>query len=52
MSQLHAVAAEEASYSTSSDEDATDNWVCCDRCGKWRRIAHVVTAKLRADEKW
>lgn len=29
-----------------------DTWVCCDSCGKWRRVPQVVAAELNDDIPW
>lgn len=29
-----------------------DNWVQCDRCGKWRRVPETVVDTLEDDSNW
>jgi hypothetical protein len=31
---------------------AEDTWVCCDGCGKWRRIPQTVAADLDENSPW
>ena len=30
----------------------TDEWVACDKCGKWRRVPEAVVVALADDTKW
>jgi len=30
----------------------SDSWVCCDDCGKWRRVPHDVADSLDEHTSW
>jgi hypothetical protein len=34
------------------NEDCIDSWICCDRCGKWRRVPKEMADGLEDDAEW
>ena len=39
-------------WSTLRDSSGLDDWACCDRCNKWRRVPKAVVEKLTSTSKW
>lgn len=35
-----------------TSSDSTDNWICCDKCGKWRRIFNGVDVSEYDNKPW
>ena len=34
------------------EAEATEEWIACDACGKWRKVPEAVVRALGDDDKW